>query len=121
MSTLWPTRCPSQPRTSSTTVRTPPACSRTARTVTVRHSVPLIALLLPGIAAVVIAVDLPVAGPVGRQQLERAHPLRALPEVQMRDEQSRRAAVRRLERLAVVLPDQPRLPAGQVGERQVGL
>src|SRR6185503_65628 len=43
-----------------------------------------VALFRPRIAAHVIAVLLPEARQVIRQELEAAHPLRALPEIQMR-------------------------------------
>ena len=48
-----------------------------------------------------------------------AHPLRALPEVEVRDEQPRRAAVLRVERLVVVLVRDPRLAVADVLEREV--
>ena len=67
----------------------------------------------------VVAVLLPEAGLVLVAQLEPAHPLGALPEVEVRHEQPRRAAVLGLERLAVVGEGDPRLAAGQVLERQV--
>ena len=51
---------------------------------------------------------------------EAAHPLRALPEVEVRHEQPRRAAVLGLERLAVVAERDPRLAARDVLEREVG-
>src|SRR5919199_5957250 len=47
-----------------------------------------IALLPPGIAVVVVAVALPEPGPVAAEKLEAAHPLGALPEVQVRHEQA---------------------------------
>src|SRR3954464_7789873 len=84
------------------------------------RSVPPIALLFPGIAVVVVAVGLPEARLVVVAQLEAADPLRALPEVQMRDQQPRGAAVLGLERLAPVLVGDPRPAAGQILERQVG-
>src|SRR4051812_9552913 len=70
-------------------------------------SVAPVALLAPRVAVVVVAERLPEAGLVLRHEDEAAHPLGALPEVQMRDEQARGAAVLRLERLAVVLVDDP--------------
>ena len=63
---------------------------------------------------------LPEARLVVRAQLEPAHPLRALPEVEVRHQQPRRAAVLRRERLAVVAERDPRLAAGDVRERQIG-
>jgi hypothetical protein len=73
----------------------------------------------PGIA-VVVAVGLPEAGLVIERQREAAHPLRALPEVQMRDQEPRRAAVLGVQRLAIVLVDDPGLALGDVLERKVG-
>src|SRR3954462_4465791 len=84
------------------------------------RSIPPIALLFPWVAVVVVAVGLPEAGLVVVAQLEAADPLRALPEVQMRDQQPRRAAVLGLERLPPVLVGDPRPAAGQILERQVG-
>ena len=55
-----------------------------------------------------------------RAQPQPAHPLGALPEVQVRHEQPRRPAVLGLERLAVVAERDPGLAAGHVLERQVG-
>src|SRR3954451_17145543 len=71
-------------------------------------SVAPVPLLLPGVAMVVVAVGLPEAGLIVVAQLEAADPLRALQEVQMRDEQARRAAMLGLERLAAVLVGDPR-------------
>src|ERR671935_582030 len=89
------------------------------RSVRVPRSVPPVPLLFPGIAVVVVAVGLPEAGLVVVAQLEAADPLRALPEVQMRDQQPRRAAVLGRERLAPVLERDPRPAARQILERQV--
>src|SRR5271166_2077947 len=47
-------------------------------------SVALVALLEPRVAVVVVAVDLPEARLVVVQQTQPGHPLRALPEVQVR-------------------------------------
>src|SRR6201995_4098697 len=49
----------------------------------VSHSLPGIALLSPGIAAVMIAADFPIAGCVVLQELDRLQPFRALPEIEM--------------------------------------
>ena len=57
-----------------------------------------VALLAPGVAVVVVAVALPQARLVVVEQLDRADPLRGLPEVALGDEQPRRAAVLGLER-----------------------
>src|SRR3954454_4467280 len=84
------------------------------------RSVPLVALLFPGIAVVVVAIGLPEARLVVVAQLEPADPLRALPEVQMRDEQPGRAAVLGLERLSRVLVGDPPPATRQVLEREIG-
>src|SRR5207247_8858887 len=99
----------------------PAACRRSARRRSrAASSVALIALLSPWIAIVVVAVGLPEAGLVLLTQLEPAHPFRALPEVQVRDEQACGSAVLGLERLAVVGEGDPRLAAGHVLHWQVG-
>src|SRR5262245_34043407 len=107
MSACWPARCPGQPGTSRISVVAEDVSRITSRTVagrqpTLRRSVAPVTLLTPGIAVVVVAERLPEAGLVGLGDLELGHPLRALPEVQVRDEQPRRAAVLGLERRAVV-------------------
>src|SRR3954470_14514809 len=78
-----------------------------------------VALLFPRVAAVVVAVGLPEAGLVVVEELDAAHPLGALPEVEMRHQQARRPAVLGLERLVAVAVCDPRLAAGHVGDRQV--
>jgi hypothetical protein len=52
-------------------------------------------------------------------QLDPAHPLRALPEVEMGDEQPGRSAVLGLERLVLELVCDPRLAAADVVDREV--
>src|SRR5207249_10233871 len=59
-------------------------------------------LLAPRVSVVVVAEALPETRLVLVDQLEPAHPLRALPQVQVRDEQPRRPAVLGCQRLAVV-------------------
>ena len=84
------------------------------------RSVAPVALLPPRVAVVVVAVGLPEAGLVGaRVSVQPAHPLGALPEVQVRDEQPRRAAVLGLERLAVVARRRP-TPCRRSGPRAGG-
>src|SRR3954454_21473413 len=61
------------------------------------RSVAPVPLLQPRVAAKVVAVRLPEAGLVLVPELEAAHPLGALPEVEVRDEQPCRAAVLRVE------------------------
>src|SRR5215216_857725 len=77
------------------------------------------ALLAPGVAVVVIAQALPEAGLVLVQQLNPADPLGALPEVQVRHEQPRRAAMLGLQLLTVVAERDPGLVDGQVLQRQI--
>src|SRR5262245_596960 len=91
-------------------------------TVTTRHSkrsVTLVALLTPGVSAVVVAELLPESRLVALEQQQPPHPLRALPEVQVRYQQPRGSAVLGGQRPAVVAPHDPRLGAGDVLERQV--
>ena len=75
---------------------------------------------MPRISVVVVAVALPEARLVLVPELEPAHPLRALPEVEVGDEHARRAAVLGLERLAAVPERDPCPAAGHVLERKVG-
>src|SRR6516225_9419493 len=84
------------------------------------RSVSLVALFLPWVSVVVVAVCLPEAGLVGRLEPEAAYPLGALPEVVLRDEQACGAAVRGLERLTVIAEDHPGFAVRDVLERQVG-
>ena len=79
-----------------------------AATVATRQSVALITLLKPGIPAVVVAERLPEARLVLLREVQPAHPLRALPEVEVRDEQAGGAAVLGLEVVAVEAVDDPR-------------
>src|SRR3954465_16066657 len=67
-------------------------------------SVALVALLEPGVAAVVVAVLLPEPGPVVRHQLEPGDPLGGLPEVQVRHQQPDRPAVLARQRLSARPP-----------------
>ena len=61
------------------------------------------ALLLPRVAVVVVAGGLPEPRAALDQELESAQPFGALPEVQVRNQKSRRPAVLGVERLAVEL------------------
>src|SRR3954468_17423146 len=83
------------------------------------RSVALVALLSPRIAVVVVAVVLPEAGLVVLEELQSAHPLGALPEVQVRNEQARGTAVLGLEGLAIDLIRDPSATAGHVLEREI--
>src|SRR5512132_1990572 len=79
-----------------------------------------IALLLPGIAAVVVAVGLPEAGLVVVGDAKPGDPFGALPEIEVGDQQAGGTAVLTGQRLALVLGDDPGLAFGQVLDRQVG-
>src|SRR5215472_13193994 len=109
LGTIWPTGS-----LSGVSRRQPRRVPRAAR------SVSRVALFLPWVAVVVVAVCLPEAGLVGRVEPEAPYPLGALPEVVVRDEQARGAAVLGLERLTSVGEDHPGLAARDVPERQVG-
>src|ERR1043165_6181416 len=63
-----------------------------------------VALFLPVVGVVVVAVALPEPGPVVRTQLEAAEPLGALPEVARGNDEAQRPAVVRRQRLAVGFP-----------------
>src|SRR5438309_390227 len=78
-----------------------------------------IPLFLPGVSAVVVAVGLPEPRLVVVEELEPSNPLRTLPEVEVRDEHPGRAAVDRLEGLAVVLVRNPCLTVGDIDQREV--
>src|SRR6266436_2010226 len=84
------------------------------------RSVARVALFLPWVSVDVVAVCLPEAGLVGRLEPEAPYPLGALPEVVLRDEHARGAAVLGGERLTCVGEDHPGLAARDVLERQVG-
>src|SRR4051812_9760367 len=120
MSTCWPARWPFQPGTSSVSVAARGVSGAIRVTVAARQSVALITLLKPRVSAVVVAERLPEAGLVLVAEDQPPHPLRALPEVQVRDEQAGGAAVLGLELVAVVAVDDPGAPARQVLEREVG-
>src|SRR4051794_29521203 len=99
-------------------VRRPPEGAR-PETCGCTASVALVALLGPGIAAVVIAVALPESLLVVVEQGEPGDPLRALPEIQMRYEQPHGSTVIGGQRRAFVAERDPRLAVGHVGQRQV--
>src|SRR5207237_9738461 len=75
-------------------------------------SVAPVPLLAPWVAVVVVADALPEPGLVLGAQLQAAHPLGALPEVKVGDEQPGRAAVLGLELLAVEGECRPCLAGG---------
>src|SRR5882724_13661231 len=66
----------------------------------VLRSIAGIALFPPRITAVVIAADLPVARRMAFKEFDALQPLRALPEIQMRQHQPHRAAMFLLQRRA---------------------
>src|SRR5262245_41099525 len=115
MSTCCPARWPGHPGTSRTsvvdrgvsaTLSTTSACRQTRRRAPARAgggaaSIAVIALLTPGIAVDVIAERLPEARLVVLHESQPADPLRRLPEVEVRDQETRRTAVLRGQRLAV--------------------
>src|SRR3954453_18126607 len=90
----------------TTALRQPPlgAATRVGRL-----SVTLVPLLGPGVASVVVAVALPEPGLVLRHQRQARDPFGALPEVQVRHQQSDRTPVLGGQRPALVSPDPPRL------------
>src|SRR5262245_46411882 len=104
-----PTRAPRARCSSSALSRR--RASPLARSASSVASVPL---LFPRVAVHVVAVGLPEAGLVVVAQLEPAHPLGALPEVEVRNEQPRGPAVLRFERLIAVLVSDPCLTACDV-------
>src|SRR5437763_9844312 len=72
------------------------------------------------VAIQVVAVRLPESRMLFVLEPDAAHPLRALPEIEVRDEQPRGAAVLGMQRLAVELVCDPGLAVHDVLERQVG-
>src|SRR3954453_20945829 len=110
----WPARWPSQPGTSRVSVAARGVSGAIAATVATRQSVALITLFKPGISAIVVAERLPEARLDVVHEVQPAHPLRALPEVQVRDEQPGRAAVLGLEVVAVIAVDDPGAAAREV-------
>src|SRR5262249_5552669 len=85
----------------------------------VMSSVAAVTLLFPRVAVVVVAVGLPESGLVVLVHLEASYPLGALPEIQVRHEQPRRATVLRLQRLVLVLVGDPRLSVGEIRQRKI--
>src|SRR6185312_15214946 len=107
-STCCPARWPGQPGTSRTSVRALGVSVTTSATVASRHRiaagrdgtslprgsrVPAVPLLTPRVTVVVIAERFPEAGLVLLQEPQLPHPLCAFPEVQVRHEEARGAAV----------------------------
>src|SRR5215212_3451825 len=86
---------------SATTSITSPSRHKSLRGCTATASVAPVALLAPGVPVVVVAQGLPEAGDVVGGELQAPHPLGALPEVQVRHQQPRRAAVLGLQGLSI--------------------
>src|SRR6478735_10531192 len=123
MSTCCPARCPGQSGTSRRSVAVLGVSRTVSVTVPTCHctgSVAPVALLAPGIAVVVVADALPEAGLVVHAEAQPPHPLGALPEVEVRDQEAGGASVLGLEVLPVVADRHPRLAARDVLEGQVG-
>src|SRR5918997_1834783 len=130
MSTCWPALCPSHSGTSSTRLlvlgvsgTTPTTSARRQRVLYSCTDTPLVspvALLAPGVAVVVVAQGLPEAGDVVGGELQPPHPLRALPEVQVRHQKPRGATVLWGQWLLVVCVGHPGLSPREVLKGQVG-
>src|SRR5215470_19496942 len=90
------------------------------RAVAVIAPVIRVSLLTPRVAVHVVPAQLPEAGLVALRELKPVHPLRRLPEVEMRHEQARRPPVIARQRLAFVLECDHRLPRREVREWHVG-
>src|SRR5664279_5327771 len=95
---------------------TVPAADRAPGPVPEGGSVTLVPLLEPRVTAVVVAVALPETRFVVIEQGEPGDPFRALPEVQVRHQQPHRAAMIDRQRVALVGPDHPRSPSGDIGQ-----
>src|SRR5262249_1623534 len=82
-------------------------------------SVVRVPLLPPWISVVVVSVALPEPWLVLIQQRQAAHPLGALPKIEVGDEQPGRATVFRRQIRAVEAERDPGLPVPKVTQRQV--
>ena len=80
----------------------------------VGHGSPGVALFTPRITAIVIPVYFPEPRLVMRGELNPAHPLGALPEVEVRHEQPRGTAVLGCSGLPIVAERDPRFPTGDI-------
>src|SRR2546430_1344912 len=98
---LWTTRPSSRARVRP---QRPPIERRSSAA----RSVARVALFLPWVSVVVVAVCLPEAGLVGRLETEAPYPLGALPEVVVRNEHAGGAPVLGREQLTFVGEDHPR-------------
>src|SRR3954466_11969815 len=132
MSTCWPARCPGQSGASRTSVFTWGVSSTTSATSQSCHvsgfsrpttaappTAPPGPLLPPRVSIHVVPQRLPEARLVAVGESEPAHPLRALPEVEVGDEQGGAPAWLGIERFVVVAERDPGLAVGHVFERQV--
>src|SRR5262249_61796452 len=113
------------PRRVSATFSTPSDCRQARRRAPARAgggavSITVIALLTPGVSVDVVAEGLPEARLVVLHEPQPADPLRRFPEVEVRDQKTRRAAVLWRQRLAVEPGRHQALATEQVLERQVG-
>src|ERR1700712_4906115 len=98
----------------------PPPCGMVCRAaIPPTGSVTLVPLFGPGIASIVITITFPEALLVVVHQGDLGDPLRALPEVQMRDDHPDRTAVLPGQRFVLVRPHHPGLATGDIGQRQV--
>src|SRR5262245_27622080 len=134
MSTCCPARWPGQPGTSRTsvvargvsaTLSITSACRQARRRAPApagggAASIAVIALLTPGVSVDVEAEGLPEAGLVVLHEPQPADPLRRLPEVEVRDQETRRAAVFWRQRIALKSGRHQAPATEQVLERQVG-
>src|SRR5664280_175055 len=85
-----------------------------------KHALPSVPLLHPGVAAHMVPVGFPEAGPVLLYQFHPGHPLGALPCIQARYYETRRTAMLRRNRLTVVEYCHKRVFRQEVIERQIG-
>src|SRR5687767_8841012 len=96
------------------------SCHLMARVLAVDSVITSVSLFTPGIPVVVISERFPEAGGVSFHEAQLSHPLRAPPEVQVRNEQARGTAVLGGEWAAIVHERDPRLAVRYVLERQIG-
>ena len=76
----------------------PPRVTRSGEALRVSRK----ALLAPGIAVDVVAAELPEPGLVAFGELQGVHPLRRLPEIEVRHQETRRAAMVRRDRCVLI-------------------
>src|SRR5439155_2916423 len=78
-----------------------------------------VALFLPGVADVVVAALLPEATAVGGHVLHAAHPLGALPGIQMGHHEAQREAVFRRQQFAVLVGGEDGPLGGEIRQAEV--